>query len=95
MVISQEAIRWENFATVRRAQWCRCREDSHPHIWLPQDHPVHPSDHDRVPPSLNWELHQFQDDARFAGIIPKPAGGEPNHPGMWTPDVNPPHWLVT
>jgi hypothetical protein len=64
-----------------------------PHIWLPST-AWGASDHDRVPPSLNWELRQFQDDARFAGIIPKPAGGEPNHPGMWTPDREAPDWLL-
>lgn len=66
----QERARWENFATVRRIQWCKCREDSHPHVWIPADHPLWPSGHDRVPPSLRWELSQFQDDARFAGIMP-------------------------
>lgn len=89
--LTESPVAWENFATVRSAQWCRCREDSEAHIWLPST-AWGASDHDRVPPSLNWELHQFQDDARFAGIIPKV--GEPNHPGMWTPGVKPPNWLV-
>jgi hypothetical protein len=87
----RERIHWENFATVRNAKWCRCQEDSMPHIWLPST-AWGASDHDRVPPSLRWELDQFQDDARFAGIIPR--AGKPNHDGMWTPDVKAPNWLV-
>jgi hypothetical protein len=75
---ADEFWRWENFKTIRRGLWCRCRQDSLPHVWLPADHPLWPSGHERVPPSLHWELGRFQDDARHAGIIPKP-----NPLGAW------------
>lgn len=64
-----ERQRWENFATVRRVQWCKCREDSHAHVWLPST-AWGATDHDRVPPSLNFELHQFREDALFCRILP-------------------------
>lgn len=80
-----ERARWQNFKVVRSTLWCHCERPGHtPHVWVPLGS-LHPSDHQRVPPSLTWELGQFQDDARFIGIIPKPAGGKPNTPLMWCP----------